>query len=520
MNITLAGADYLVLLLYVVALMAVGFYLNRRSQSSGRDIFLGGRSLSWWQIGFSLFSANAGPSMLVGFASIGFTQGMVGSNFEWLAWAFIFLMSMFFLPHYISTKVYTMPQFLLVRFGKPSYNFLVIYSLISILVVWLGSALYAGGLIISQIFKIPLMQAVSIVALIATSFTAVGGLKAVVRTGIFQSAVIILSSIILVYLSLKKVGGFQALADAVPRNYWQLFRPASDPEYSWVAIVLGYPVVGIYYWCTDQTIVQKVLAGKSMEEGQYGAVFISALKIIMPFIFIFPGILCFVLYRDIAQPDSAYITLVSQVMPHGLLGLCIAALIAALIDTVSSGLNSFSTVFTLDVLARRKEMNDASKRTTGQWITVLGAVLAVGVAYLFSHSGKGFFELSQGMVSILAPPLSVVFVGGISWKRVNSTAAEVVLYGGGFLCLAVGACHVLNFPSKHFWPHFLLLSFYLFLAMSAMLVIVTLVTKPPAVHPLPSIVQSWRTGNKSSARVWMFWGVLAVVMLMIYLYFG
>lgn len=520
MNITLEGADYLVLLLYVVALMVTGFYLNRRSKSSGRDIFLGGRSLSWWQIGFSLFSANAGPSMLVGFASIGFTQGMVGSNFEWLAWGFIFLMSMFFLPHYISTKVFTMPQFLLARFGKPSYNFLVIYSLISILVVWLGSALYAGGLIISQIFRIPLMQAVSVVALIATSFTAVGGLKAVVRTGIFQSAVIILSSIALVYLALKKAGGLQALTEAAPAHYWRLFRPASDPEYSWVAIVLGYPVVGIYYWCTDQTIVQKVLAGKNMQEGQYGAIFISVLKIIMPFIFIFPGIICYVLYKDIAQPDNAYITLVSQVMPHGFLGLCIAALIAALIDTVSSGLNSFSTVFTLDVLARYRPMDDAAKRKTGQWVTVLAAVLAVGVAYLFSHSGKGFFELSQGMVSILAPPLSVVFVGGISWKRVNSTAAEVVLYGGGLVCLAVGACHVLNFPSKTFWPHFLLLSFYLFLAMSAVLVAVTLLTKPPAVHTLPSIAESWRSGGKSPARVWLLWGVLAALMCGIYLYFG
>ncbi|RPD39944.1 sodium:solute symporter family transporter [Chitinophaga barathri] len=520
MDITLDGSDYAVLLLYVAVLMAIGFYLNSRSKAGGRDIFLGGRSLSWWQIGFSLFSANAGPSMLVGFASIGFTQGMVGSNFEWLAWIFIFLMSMFFLPHYISTKVYTMPQFLLVRFGKRSYNFLVIYSLISILVVWLGCALYAGGLIISQVFDIPLMRAVVVVAVIASSFTAVGGLKAVVRTGIFQSAVIILSSVILVYLALQKAGGIQALVDAAPGHYWRLFRPASDPEYSWVAMILGYPVVGIYYWCTDQTIVQKVLAGKDMKEGQYGAIFISVLKIIMPFIFIFPGIICFVLYKDIAQPDNAYITLVSQVMPHGFLGLCIAALIAALIDTVSSGLNSFSTVFTLDVLARFREMDDDARRRTGQWVTVLAAALAVGVAYLFSHSGKGFFELSQGMVSILAPPLSVVFVGGISWKRVNRAAAEAVLYGGGLVCLVVGACHVLNFPSKEFWPHFMLLSFYLFIAMSAVLIVVTLCTKPPAVQALPSIAESWRRGGRTSAGVWTMWGLLAAVMCAIYFYFA
>ncbi len=520
MNVTLAGIDLVILAIYIVALLVIGFYLNTRNRSSMKDIFLGGRSLKWWQIGFSLFSANAGPMMLVGFASIGFTQGVVGSNFEWLAWIFIFLLSMVFLPHYISTKVSTMPQFLLLRFGKRSYNFLVIYSLLSILVVWLGSALYAGGLIISQIFRSTLIQSVLIIAIIASSFTAIGGLKAVVRTGIFQSLIIIFSSIILTFLALQKIGGLHAFMEAVPFGHWKLFRPASDPEYSWVAVIVGYPVVAIYYWCADQTIVQKMLGAKDVREGQYGAIFISVLKIIMPLIFIFPGIMCYVLFRDVAKPDNAYITLVSQIMPHGLLGLCVAALIAALIDTVSSGLNSFSTVFTLDVLARMKQMDEPAKRRAGQWITLLAAGLAVGIAYLFSLSGKGFFELSQGLVSILAPPLSVVFLAGIIWKRVNSLAAEIVLYGGGLVCLIVGACHVLSYPSKEFWPHFLLLSFYLFLAMAVVIVVVTLCTKPPAVNPLPSIIDTWRQSGGRGSRVWWLWVLLAVVMCGIYLTFS
>lgn len=519
MNVSLAIQDYLVLLLYVIALFAIGFYLRKKKSQSNADIFLGGRSLKWWQIGFSLFSANAGPMMLVGFASIGFSQGVVGSNFEWLAWIFLVLLAMFFLPHYMVTKVSTMPQFLQIRFGKASYNFLVIYSLISILVVWLGSALYAGGLIISQIFQWPLMGSVALIAAIATSFTAIGGLKAVVRTGIFQSLIIILSSVILTFLALKKIGGIHQLVNAVPSNYLKLFRPASDPEYSWIAILAGYPVVAIYYWCADQTIVQKVLAARDLKEGQFGAMFIAALKIIMPFIFIFPGIMCFVLYRDVAQPDNAYITLVQQLMPHGLLGLCVAALIAALIDTVSSGLNSFSTVFTLDVVGQFRKMDDDVSHRMGKWITAVAAFLAVGVAYLYSHSGKGFFELSQGLVSILAPPLSVVFLAGITWKRVNSIAANTVLYGGGFVCLIVGICHVLSFPYKGYWPHFLLLSVYLFLALAAVIVIVTLATKPPSIASLPSLVETNKTAGHQSRAVWIGWAILAVVMGMIYVVF-
>lgn len=516
MDVTIATVDYLVLLVYVVLLLAFGFYSSKKQTS---DIFLGGRSLKWWQIGFSLFSANAGPMMLVGFAGIGFSQGVVGSNFEWLAWIFLMLLAMFFLPHYMATRVTTVPQFLLLRFGKRSYNFLIIYSLISILFVWLGSAMYAGGLIISQVFQWPLMKSVIIIAVIAASFTSIGGLKAVVRTGIFQSLIIIFSSIILTYLALKKIGGINAFVEAVPSNYWKLLRPASDPEYSWIAILAGYPVVGIYYWCADQTIVQKVLAAKNLKEGQYGAMFIAALKIIMPLIFIFPGIMCFVLFKETAQPDNAYITLVTQLMPHGLLGLCIAALIAALIDTVSSGLNSFSTVFTLDVVAQFKDMTEDRKRQMGKWLTWAAAVLAVCIAYLFSHSGKGFFELSQGLVSILAPPLSVVFLAGIMWKRVNSIAAETVLYGGGLVSLIVGLCHVLGYPYKGFWPHFLLLSVYLFVAFAIVIVLVTLFTRPDERQALPSLIETNRKAGHQPKAVWIRWALLALVMGAIYFVF-
>lgn len=516
-NIQLSDIDYMVLAVYIAVLLGIGFYLDKGKKKANADIFLGGRTLKWWQIGFSLFSANTGPTMLIGFASIGFSQGVVGSNFEWLAWVFLLLLAMFFLPRYLATKVRTIPQFLRLRFGDRSYYFLVIYSLISILVVWLGSALYAGGLIISQVFDSPLMWSVIITALIASSITAVGGLKAVVRTGIFQSVIILLSSTAITYFALKRIGGIDAFIGAVPADYWKLFRPASDPEYSWVAILAGYPVVAIYYWCADQTIVQKVLAAKDLKEGQHGIFFLAALKIIMPLIFVFPGMMCFVLFSETTQADNAYVVLVKGLMPQGLLGLCIAALVAALMDTVASGLNSFSTVFTLDVASRFSRMDEDTTRRIGRWITLLAAVLATIIAYLFSVSGKGFFELTQGLVSILAPPLSVVFLAGIFWKRVNRVAVETVLYGGGFICLLAGVCHVLNFPHHGFWPHFLLLSVYLFLGLAVLMVIVTFVSSQPAA-PLP-IVAGEQPEVGPAWPTWIRWMLLASVMGVIYTIF-
>lgn len=518
MGISFNLTDYLILGCYILALFFIGFYLNRKEKGE-EDIFLGGRTLKWWQIGFSMFSANAGPMMLIGFAGIGFSHGIVGSNFELLAWIFLMLLSMVFLPYYLKAKISTIPQFLLIRFGKRSYNFLVIYSLISILVVWLGSALYAGGLLISGIFGCSLFLAIVVIACIATSFTALGGLKAVVRTGVFQSIIIIVSSIVLTYLGFQKIGSISALMSQTPDSYWKLFLPASNPEYSWVSIVLGYPVVAIYYWCADQTIVQKVLAAKDLKEGQYGAIFIAFLKLIMPLIFILPGIMCFILFKDSANPDNAYITMIKRLMPHGFLGLSIAALIAALIDTVSSSLNAFCTVFTLDVVTQIKVLNQKQQIKTGRWITLVAAIFGVGIAMLFSYSGKDFFELTQGLVSILAPPLSVVFLAGIMWKRVNSVSAEIVLYGGGLICLLLGGCHVLNYPFKGYWPHFLMLSFYIFVGLSLVIIATTLLTKPKINPVIPSLLESKNEVIASSRTIWLVWFGLGTVMLLIYLIF-
>jgi len=385
-------------------------------------------------------------------------------------------------------------------------------------VVWLGSALYAGGLLISGIFGISLFTAIAVIAVIATSFTAIGGLKAVVRTGVFQSVIIIISSVILTFLGFQKIGSVDALVSQTPESYWKLFLPASNEAYSWVGILLGYPVVAIYYWCADQTIVQKVLAARDLKEGQYGAIFIGTLKVIMPIIFILPGIMCYVLFRDTA-PDNAYITMIKELMPHGLLGLSIAALIASLVDTVSSSLNSFCTVFTLDVVKQFKVLNREQQVRMGKWVTVVAAIVGVGIALLFSYSGKGFFDLTQGLVSILSPPLAVVFLWGIFWKRINGKAAEVVLYGGGFICLVLGACHVLNYPYEGYWPHFLMLSFYIFVALSVVIVAVTLLTKSEVKTEIPTLLDV-KDKMGSSTSIWWTWAALATVMMAIYIYFN
>ena len=514
--------DLLVVAAYLIVLMAIGFRTGRQRGGAG-DLFLGGRNLSWPGIGFSIFSSNVTPVMLVSFAGLAYSTGIVGSNFEWLAWPFLALLSLLFAPFYLQNDIRTMPEFLRLRYGEPSYNFLAYYALVSILLVWISGSLYAGSLIISQLLGWELWVSVGVITVVATSYTVVGGLEAIVKTDVFQSTVIIASSVVLLWMALEEIGSVERLVNGVPPEFWELGRPASDPDYPWHALLLGYPVVAVYFFCTDQFIVQKMLAARDLPEVHKAGLFTAYLKILMPLLFLFPGIAGRILYPDLADPDLAYGTMVTGLLPNGLIGLVVAALLAALINTIAAGLNSFSTIFTLNIYASKIDpmADEARQRRVGQFTIVGTALLAVGMALAFSQVAKNLFEIVQGIMSLLAPPLTVVFLLGVLWKRMNSRAAEWVLYFGGSLCVLVGTAFVAGYPSPTFWPSFLLLSFYLFAGLLLLAVVLSLLTTGRRGTALPSIIETYRAGHSApSSKIWALWGVLAAIMVGLYLFFN
>ncbi len=520
MNVNLSILDLTVIGVYIVALLFIGLFVGIKEKiTSSKDLFLGGGKLKWPAIGFSIFSTNVSPMMVVGTAGLAYSKGMVSANFEWLAWIFLMLMAMVFAPHYLNNKISTMPEFLKVRYGKNAYHFLSYYLLFSILFLWLGGALYVGGKIIAEIFSIHLAWSVIVIALLATSFTVLGGLKAIVRTDIFQSIIIIVGSIILIYMGMEKIGGFEKLYAKVPEDHWKLFL-TNDDKYSWYTIILGYPVVAIFYFCTDQMIVQKTLAAKNIEEGQKGAVFTSFLKMLMPLLFI-PGLLCVVLFPDI-EADNAYVTMVTNLLPSGLVGLIVAAMLAALINTVAAGFNSFSTIFTLELYKRKyPHITPMQEKKVGQYVILLCSVLAVGVAITFSFLGKEVFEITQSLMGFFAPPLSAVFLLGVLWKRATPKAGEITLIGGGILCLIVCLCYNLNIPKDFDKVPFMLLSFYLFAILSAVLVVSSYLTTPAPEKALPSLKESYANmGYSSSKKIWMLWLCICVMMICLYIYFN
>jgi SSS family solute:Na+ symporter len=513
--------DFIVIVVYLITVVSIGMWVSFRRRGAD-DLFLAGRSLGWGNVGLSIFGTNIGPAFLIAACGKAYTTGMVTANFEWLAWWFLLLLAMLFVPHYMNTRISTMPQFMQRRFGRKVYEFLAWYALFTTVVLWLGGSLYAGGVLLGQILNWPLWLSVLFLTVIATSFTVCGGLAAVVVTDAFQSVLMILGSAVLTVLAFQHVGGLDKLLENLPEGHMKLFRPADDPDFPWPAIILGYPILGIWFWCTDQTIVQRVLGARDIRQGQLGAVFAGFLKILPPFIFMTPGLICYVLHPGLKE-DKAYMTMVTTYLPPGLIGLIVAVLIAALISTLDSGLNSFSTVFTLDIYVKkfRPQANPQEIKKLGRRVTVLVALFAADCALSMETLGKGMFDLLQGIIAYVAPPMAAVFLIGVLWRRATARAALWTLILGSITSLSIGLCYFKDWPYEGYWPHYMLMSFYLFAGISLFMIVLSLLTKnSPDEEELPTLRQTYANLEKQSGLVWVFWGILAVIMFGLYIIFN
>ncbi len=519
-NISLDSLDWGILITYFVILIGIGIWASTK-RKKGSSLFMAENSLKWHHIGFSMWGTNVGPSMLIASASAGFTTGIVSGNYAWYAFVFIFLLAFVFAPRYLGSKVTTLPEFMGHRFGQSTRNILAWYTIVTILISWLALTLFAGGILIRQIFDIPMWQSALILLLISAFFTMAGGLKAVAYTNVFQMLLLIVVSATLVIVGLYKVGGVEGLVANVPKDYWNLFRPNSDVDFPWLPIILGYPVMGVWFWCTDQSMVQPVLAAKDLKQGQLGANFTGWLKILDVPLYILPGILCLALYPTLSNPDEAYMTMVTNLFPIGMVGLVLAVLTAALVSTIGSALNALSTVFTMDIYLKKYKPNASNKEIIriGQVVTVIGAIISVVITIAIdSIKGLNLFNIFQSVLGFIAPPMAAVFVFGVFWKRTTTAAANLALTAGTIFSIGVGILYLFVFPQEKYdvWPHFMMLSFILFVAISLGMVMVSLLGKQgtegdqmksiPVPRPATSVV--------------VLWTLLIVVMIGLYVFFN
>ncbi len=423
-------------LLYVVFIVGLGFYFAKRTGTT-EDYFLAGRSLTWWLIGFSLFASNVSSSTLVGLSSAAFSSGISVYNYEWMAALVLIVFLVFFLPFYLKTRVYTMPEFLGRRFDQRSrYYFSALLVLMNI-AIDTAAALYAGALVVQIIYpQIPLWKSVVALGIVAGAYTIAGGLKAVVYTDAVQAVLLLIGAFLVTVLSFDAIGGsWSAVVAMVPADDLSIIRPASDPVMPWPGLFTVF-LLGFYFWGTNQFMVQRTLAAKDLHHGRWGALFAGVLKLPIIFLMVLPGIFGRLLYSAAdypalaENPDLIFPTLMFDLLPVGIRGLIIAALVAAIMSSVDSTLNSASTLVTMDFIKKIKpNLPNHSLVIAGRIVTFVFMSLAILWAPQIIKFPNIWTYLQQ-MLAYLAPPIVACFFAGVFWKRANGDGAFAGLVAG------------------------------------------------------------------------------------------
>ncbi len=447
--------DFAVVAGYFLAVFGLAWWVTmrdrRRGQQSGSsDYFLAGRSIGWFVIGASLFASNIGSEHLVGLAGAGARGDIAAAQFEILAVLILMLLGWVFAPFYLKSGVFTMPEFLERRFSPGARTYLSIISILSYVLTKISVTIFAGALVFEELLGVEFWTGAIAVVVATGLYTILGGLRAVIYTDMLQMFVLIGGSVTVSFFAIQAAGGWNGISTAIDQaqgmdhNYFNLWRPASDPDYPWTGIIFGAPILGIWYWCTDQFIVQRVLSAKNEDSARRGAIFGGGLKLLPLFLFVFPGIIAYGIYAggdtDLlrssggnVETDRALPALVMNYLPVGLKGLVTAGLLAALMSSLSSVFNSCSTLLTIDFYRRfRPGASEKQLVRFGQSATAL--LVVIGLLWIplmrgMQQSG-GLFKYLQEVQAYISPPIAAVFLLGLFFPRLNARGAMAALWVG------------------------------------------------------------------------------------------
>jgi len=446
------GLDWFVLGLYFAILVGVAVWVALQRNKNTEDYFLAGRNVGWFVIGASIFASNIGSEHVVGLAGTGFSSGTPLAHYELHAWI-VLLLGWLFLPFYIRSGAFTMPEFLEKRFDSRSRWFLSVFSLFAYVLTKVSVTIYAGGIVVSELLNLDFWVGAIGIVVFTGIYTIIGGLKAVVYTETLQTIVLILGSVIITFLGFQEVGGWDELTKTVTEvspDHFNMWRPWDDPDFPWAGLLFGGTIVGIWYWCTDQYIVQRTLAANNITIGRRGAIFGAYLKLLPILIFLVPGIIAYALtiqnpeiysvidpVTGVERADRAFPMLVTTLLPVGLKGLVAGGLMAALMSSLASVFNSCSTIFTIDIYKQiSPEKSEQFLVNVGKMATVVIVVLGIAWIPIMEKIGGGvMYQYLQNVQAYIAPPVTTVFLLGIIWKRVNAQAAIVTLFSGLFLLI-------------------------------------------------------------------------------------
>lgn len=444
--------DWIVIGVFSLTLIGIILWVVKQKQNDSADYFLGGRDATWIAIGASIFASNIGSEHLIGLAGAGASSGMAMAHWEIQGWM-ILILGWVFVPFYSRSMVYTMPEFLERRYNSQSRTILSLISLISYVLTKVAVTVYAGGLVFQQVFGIETLWGIDFfwiaaigLVVITAIYTIFGGMKSVLYTSVLQTPILLLGSLIILVLGFRELGGWDEMmriAGAVPVNDYgdnmtSLIRSNSDPDFPWLGALIGSAIIGFWYWCTDQYIVQRVLSGKNQKEARRGSILGAYLKLLPVFLFMIPGMIAFALHQKtgsflpflssgVPNADAAFPTLVAKLLPAGVKGLVVCGILAALMSSLASLFNSSSMLFTIDFYKRFKPDTSEKKLVViGQIATVVVVVLGILWIPIMRSVGDVLYAYLQDVQSVLAPGIAAAFLLGITWKR---TSAQGGMWG-------------------------------------------------------------------------------------------
>lgn len=515
---------------YFIAIFGIAIFVTKRDKGNitSSDYFLGGRNMGWFVIGASLFASNIGSEHLIGLAGTGASSGVAVAQFEIIAGIILLLLGWVFVPFYLKSGVYTMPEFLEIRYSKGARTYLSVISIVAYVLTKISVTIAAGGIIFESI-GMDFWVGALIIVVLTGAYTVIGGLKAVIYTDMIQMFVLIGSSILVTYIGLDAIGGWGELRAVAGDNFFEIWKPLDHPDFPWTGILFGAPILGVWYWCTDQFIVQRVLAAKDIKNARRGTIFGGYLKMLPLAIFVIPGVIAYGLSQKgilvLDHADQALPVLVKTLLPTGLRGIVVAGLLAALMSSLSSVFNSCSTLFTLDIY-KQIYPNTSEKKLVlvGQIATIFLVCFGILWIQFMDNISDQLFTYLQSVQAYISPPIAAVFLLGLFFKRLNATGAMVSLIGGFILgsLRLIGEINKTELSGVWFYLsdiNFLHFAILLFVICVALLILFSLLTAEPDTSKFAHISYSG-SGIFHMGKDLILSGVLLIVILAIWLYFS
>jgi SSS family solute:Na+ symporter len=530
-----AAIDWIIVFFYFVAIGGIAWWVMRRRQEDAAGYFLASRHVGWYVIGASIFASNIGSEHIVGLASTGAQSGVALGHYELHSWC-VLLLGWVFVPFYLRSRVFTMPEFLELRYTPKARWFLSVISLIAYVLTKVSVTVYAGAVVFETLMGVEFWTGALVVVIVTGVYTALGGLRAVVYTDTMHTAVLLIGSLTVATVGIWKIGGWGEVVSVVGPEKLNMFPPLDSP-FPWLGLLMASPIVGIWYWCTDQCIVQRTLAAKDESNARRGAIWAAYLKLFPFFIFMIPGIVAFALKKtgqlDYTVSDQVFPTMVKVLLPAGFRGLVAGGLLAALMSSLAAVFNGCSTLFTMDIY---KKLHPQASEKMLVHVGRIATIVVVGLGILWIPILRGFsaslYQYLQNVQAYIGPPITAVFLLGLFWRRINGAGALTALIGGFVLGMSKLLAEVFRESTTGLlrWyadVNFLYFAPLLFLVSVVLMVVVSLASREPDPDQIRGLTYSTTLAeDRAKSRASWDWrdlvhtGIILGIIVLVMIYFS